>query len=792
MQSTERQIQFSVKQDGVITCFMSLVLLLILALVSVTLESARVAGVRFLKENCTRMAVNSVMAEYSGALFDRYHLFALNSRTGTVEGIQNFLEARTEYYINRNLQSETRTLWGLSLKRVETEDYELLAENNGAIFRNAAVKYMKYRGTASVAERMFSSLGMFRGAEETIALLEEQAKTEELLADIDYCVLELFETVDGFVRDETGIKQNLWGKVKVSRYFVKKLLEGNPTAENARINHPELFAAVRPHYVNPEICFANMKTYIGNYESAREQIEEIDRRLAELQLKDMLLNPELKLEQTVLETDRLLYAGKKELARQQYLAELYSWETTVSECQKKGRRARDVVKTIRYRQELARGNVLQYEEKLLEAAKWLDPVLYEELAEGLHKMKQYVGLETDPASWIPDMDLMERTLEENCRVLSCVSEEIKKERNAGTAGIGKGQELVAQMETLMESYSHDGLCFDYSGIYLRAEGESPVGTFRELLMSGLASLVLEHPESVSQGVIDGTDLPSGMQKIEDKNVSTENLLWMDTGEKGNASVLGTVNGNSPISEVTEWLVREGETVANRILFLSYLAEHFANYEINPEQNQILKYEQEYILCGNAGDEYNLYEIIGRILLVRLIFNLIHVLGDTEKTAIAGETATALLGVTGLPILVSMMKFMLLFVWAVDAALVETAAILQGKKIALIPVKNEFPVTFPELLGMTGARIRQKAEHIQEKSGAGFGYSEYLMLFLLLQDEELQSMRALDLIQENLSQEEEGFRVRQLVSSFSVQTEFLLPELFTGLPFSKRRTGGYSF
>jgi len=52
------------------------------------------------------------------------------------------------------------------------------------------------------------------------------------------------------------------------------------------------------------------------------------------------------------------------------------------------------------------------------------------------------------------------------------------------------------------------------------------------------------------------------------------------------------------------------------------------------------------------------------------------------------------------------------------------------------------------------------------------------------------MRALDLVQENLALEEPEFRVMQQVSSFEVQAEYLLPEVFTALPFSKRRTGGY--
>ena len=138
----------------------------------------------------------------------------------------------------------------------------------------------------------------------------------------------------------------------------------------------------------------------------------------------------------------------------------------------------------------------------------------------------------------------------------------------------------------------------------------------------------------------------------------------------------------------------------------------------------------------------------------------------------------------------MMKFLILFVWATEGALVETAAILQGKKLSAMPTKEEFPVGFSELLLMSKTMIQQKAEQLSDKEGVAFGYSEYLMLFLLLQNIEIQSMRALDLIQENLALEESGFRVSQLVCSFTAQAKYMVPELFTDLPFSRRKTGGY--
>ncbi len=791
MQSVERQIRFSAKSDGVITCFLSLVLLLILALVSVSLESARVAGARFLTENYTRMAQESVMAEYSGALFDRYHIFAYNSRAGTAEGVRRSLEAKTEHYINRNLQAGNRMMWNPVLQDVSVGTYDLLTEKDGDVFRMEALKYMKYRGASVLIEKLLSSLGVFQGAQETVKLLETKARTEEALAEIDVCMLELFEAVDGFVRDDAGIKQNIWGKVKIKNNFVKKLLTEEPTPQSVQINHPELFEAVREHYVNPENMFQYMNVCIRDCQEAQEKLELINQRLAELNTKDMLKNPELKLEQTVLETERIICFGEVAVAKQKYWGELRSLKSLVFGSQSAGKKALATIEVILGKQKLAESKVLQYEAQLLDTVKWLDSSMYEELKAGLETMKQYVGLEVEGKERVTDIELVRNTLLENDAVLSQMLRVIGETADED-GEIENENKRIQTLAALASAYSHDGLAFDYSGMRLKAEGENPTQSLSYLLLGGIAALVLKDSASVSQAELKGIELPSRLINVlqTEKHFSNGSMNWMDATELGASSALASMCKSSPFAEVTEWIVKEGEELTERVLFLSYLAEHFSNYIEQAEQESALLYEQEYLLCGDTKDSSNLYEVVGRILLVRMIFNLVHVMSDAEKSGLAGEVAMGLLGATGLPILVSIMKFLILFVWATEAALVETAALLQGKKLVVIPTRNRFPVSFSELLLMSGERIQQKAEALSEQGGFSLGYSEYLMLFLLLQKEEVQIMRALDLIQENLGLEEAGFRVGQQVCYFSVQAEYLLPELFTSLPLLKRRTGGY--
>ena len=804
MQSVEKPIPSSDKQDGVITCFLCLVLLVILSLISVTLESARSAAGRFFAESYTRLAADSVMAAYSGALFDRYHLFAYNSRSAADRETETVLERRVEYYINRNLQAENRMLWKPVLQKTDTLEFERLTDETGEVFRREAVEYMKYRGAAMVMEHLLASLGVFQGAEKTTKLLETKAETEESLSEIDRCILELFESVDGFVRDETGIKQNIWGKVKIKRQFVKKLFFGAITAERAQINHAELFEAVKEHYVNPAEVFSRMEKALTEYETAMKRAQALDEQMADLAASaGAVPDPSLGLVMAALGAERAVRLAEAELARAEYLDEFYEWKTMIEGCREAGRKAILSLLKIRQRQELAKSKVLQYEGELLAAAGWLDDGLQAELAQGLQTMKDYVGLDIEGEERLIDVDRMEETLTKDVAILSRMISQMEESSAFGEGFLENGRMLLSQMREEIRAYSHEGLCFDYSGLKLKAEGKSPVQGFRELIISGIAGLVLPDETVPSEQRIMVTELPSRlygnvMENTEHSGTGRPfeqigiETIGEGNGEQGVAEILGSMNRNSPLAGIAKVVRTEGEALLERVLFLSYLAEHFDDYETISGEDSVLEYEKEYILCGRAEDEANLYEVIARILLVRLVFQLIHVLSDAEKCSVAGETAMGLLGVTGLPVLVSILKFAILFVWATEAALVDTAAILRGKKIALIPAKEDFPVGFSELLLMSKARIQQKAELYKEKGQAAFGYAEYLMLFLFLQDEEIQSMRALDLIQENTALEDPGFRAGELLCSFRIRVEYRLPELFTRMPFSKRRTGEFIY
>ena len=96
-------------------------------------------------------------------------------------------------------------------------------------------------------------------------------------------------------------------------------------------------------------------------------------------------------------------------------------------------------------------------------------------------------------------------------------------------------------------------------------------------------------------------------------------------------------------------------------------------------------------------------------------------------------------------------------------MVDTAALMLGKKVALYPGKDDGSISFSETLTFSKSFVHKKAEQKKDVKGLGFGYKEFLHLFMFMTSRENKKYRALDLIQENLRKTySDDFRVNRCV------------------------------
>ena len=88
--------------DGYLTVFFSLICGILLSLILALFYGARIGEVRLKSEIAMDISMNSVLAEYSRALFDQYDLLMVDMSYGTENGNIENVETHFKNYLDKN------------------------------------------------------------------------------------------------------------------------------------------------------------------------------------------------------------------------------------------------------------------------------------------------------------------------------------------------------------------------------------------------------------------------------------------------------------------------------------------------------------------------------------------------------------------------------------------------------------------------------------------------------------------------------------------------------------------
>ncbi len=769
------------KIAGVITVYLSLVFLLLMALITTVLEAARFQAAKVCVEMAADAAVASVFADYYLPLYENYHVFGLDTGYGSAEEGSAIMEQKVSDYMTYSLQNEekdsdsAKDMFRVRIDAVTITEKASLMRDQGAFFRAEAIDYMKYRGITAVAEQVLSSLSIFKKADDTKNLLQVKAATEEKLEEIDACILQLFEVIDGIKTNEKGIKMTWKNDIAIASDFVKKIYIGVPTAELVGIEQNELFEALKAHYTDP----AQMVEAWAAFEDSRLQHLSSAKEWAALAAEEANKDT---VNQNILEKYRANEEYEKKLGREddrEARKQIEQLQRLNGSCVDAVNEALAILSAVEIKQSLAQSSVWEYKDKLLSAADWLDESLFSELKSSLNTMEEYVGQSIQGVQSIYDFETMKATLLMNRATLENINKllcQIELPEESDDIKL-----ITDSLLSMYSSYSMEGLRFDYSEVQLDATNSSPLDGFTSLIESGIGSLLIPESDSLSDdsmltGILPSTSLT--------ESVPEES---MDIPQDAAVNIFGMFDNGLNLSGIGKLLTESAGYLSEKVLFMGYLMEHFSSYLSKSKEKGILQYEQEYIICGNPSDKSNLQAVTMKILMIRALFCLIHVMSDSEKGTEARAFAATVLGFTGMPVLISILKFTILFIWAFDEAMVETTAILQGKDVAILPDKSSFSVTFADIPIMGKALIQEKANARKESAGLALGYQEYLMLFLFLQEEENQNLRTLDLIQENISAwYEDSFFISNVLFGANVTVEATIPVMFLNNSFIRKK------
>jgi len=176
------------KSDASITIYLSLILLIILSLLFTIIESARVNTAKVYAERALTTAMDSVLTEYYGPLWEEYHLFGLNIGNGTQEEKQsNMIDKLSEYMsytfdpnkeVNQFLYKDSTEIYDISIDFLNISDQTMLMDYQGELLINEAVEYMKYEEVGDLAEALLNKASLLETPKKVSYLYEEKQKAD--------------------------------------------------------------------------------------------------------------------------------------------------------------------------------------------------------------------------------------------------------------------------------------------------------------------------------------------------------------------------------------------------------------------------------------------------------------------------------------------------------------------------------------------------------------------------------------------------------------------------------------
>lgn len=304
------------------------------------------------------------------------------------------------------------------------------------------------------------------------------------------------------------------------------------------------------------------------------------------------------------------------------------------------------------------------------------------------------------------------------QVISFMGGEVVEEKFPETDNMEvEAQKAKEELETLLEKEE----C-------ILPEEDNPIWIVEQLRKLGILSLVL--PDSV---------------QVSERTLEKQTLASQRELHTGSGYERGFPQNN----------------MAHKILFASYLNQHFLNFQTNSVEHP-LSYEAEYLLAGKMNDRENLKQVANKLLGIRIGLNYTYLLANQEKQAEAMAMALGLSSLMLAPEAAEIVKQAVLFAWAYGESILDLRSLYAGKKVPV--VKNDANWTL-QLSKLSSLLTKEAIENAAQEE-QGLTYQEYLRTLFLLEKEEVLSMRALDLIEVNL-----GIQVDDCITALQIRSRY---------------------
>ena len=827
--------------NGTICVFLALVILLIMSLVLVFLESASHAASKSYAQMLLKTSTGSVLGEYYGPLFAEYGILAIDSGFDTKKSDSKELERRLLRYMDDNVWDYTcEDIRVTEMKKLLDEngtefmsqaaEYEKYAAPEDVL--DEITSRLKSLGDQKTITKVMEKR---MDIEDELAIIDK--KTLELMKLIDGVNLTMgaktssllgYEIEDWFIKKMfvgentmtgTGINNpSVYARLKdryadivdlsstyrsaLSLYAGKlKALSSDMDKLEAMQTQigvcNETIKALQKQIENTAKEIAALQTELANLEenvpdddTEQKGKEEYEQEIADLYADIDEFNEQIAENERLIAdtTDIIEELNEKIMERQLEIGEIadslkkvsdYTY-TLLVEVESMLIRVCDIVDEIAEKQEKVKPLIDDFESVLRTVGTVLSDDFKQELEETLDFMKAYVGYGNNKVT-TTDFDAIKKTAEYDLNLLTGI--DVEAYRFSGSDTYEEVTEKLGRLpkdENIFYEFSYSGFSFDYSEIQESALENKLVAEFENNVSDGYLSLFLPDNVKLSDNSMLSELLPSLWYEVEGEDEEDLDDITDGADDKGGGELLSDADERSGLSDIADMVSDGFESLGSKLLSSMYMRHQFKSFKNrSAEGDTVLDYELEYILSGFETDKANLSAAATKIMLLRLAICTVYTLTQKDLKAQAQTLAISIMGFTGLPFLITIVKYLILFLWAAAQAVIETAAIMRGKKVPVIPNSESFCLTLAEL-PLFATLVDEKADNFAE-SQLYLDYDDYLLVLTLLQSEKTTAARAMDIIQENIRYKyNDDFLINNAVTSFSCTATFMAPYKYTNL------------
>lgn len=322
------------------------------------------------------------------------------------------------------------------------------------------------------------------------------------------------------------------------------------------------------------------------------------------------------------------------------------------------------------------------------------------------------------------------------------------------------EETAQKMQLLWQGYKMPSVCFDYAGVEEKGGGKNPLDSFSSALSGGILKMVMKDYDKISNQVVKNPDHYLSLYREQEKREKKDPVKSLTEEEEVDFQNSTQKIGNSAVTETC---------------LIAYLNKFFSNAVKTHSTDNVLKYEWEYLIAAGESDKENLSDVVQRIVLLRTVSNTTALFASAKSRETAHAAALAVVGFTAIEPLIRFMQTLFTVLWGMAEAMVDTAAVMQGKHVPLVKTAQQFCVEFSELFGFTHDLVMQKAAKYKPAGKTSFGYREYLCFFLLGMEKSTICSRMLDLMEWKIQKKYvPKFQIGLCTSQFQVQAKFVYP------------------